>query len=209
MQLPPARPRGPRQGRGAGRRRHPDGVQHDRDLGRDHDGNRGDEDFAGQPRGDRRFDRADCARISVRRRGGAVGLRQDDPRLRDGAGPARRSGGDALWRVDNAGALARPGRDDPGRVRGGGGVRRRRAERRGPARAGGLCEPRRRRLRRPVHRQHDGLRVRGSGDLPRRLLDGPRRGRRQGAGRRADRRAGDAVAERGPSPEPHHHPRVA
>ena len=28
-------------------------------------------------------------------------------------------------------------------------------------------EPRRRRLRRPVHRQHDGLRVRGDGDLAR------------------------------------------
>ena len=71
-------------------RRHADGVQHGRDLGRDHDGHRGDEDLAGQPRGDRRLDRADRARLPVRRRGRALGLRQDDPRLRDGAGPPRR-----------------------------------------------------------------------------------------------------------------------
>ena len=48
--------------------------------------------------------------------------------------------------------------------------------RRGAARARGCRQPRRRRLRRPVHRQHDGLRVRGAGDLARRLGDGPRRG---------------------------------
>ena len=58
-----------------------DGVQHDRDLRRDHDGHRGDEDLAGQPRGDRRLDRAHRARLPVRRRGRPLGLRQDDPRL--------------------------------------------------------------------------------------------------------------------------------
>ena len=46
--------------------------------------------------------------------------------------------------------------------------------------ARGRRQPRRRRLRRPVHRQHDGLRVRGARDLARRLGDGPGRGRRQG-----------------------------
>ena len=81
--------------------------------------------------------------------------------------------------------------------------------RRGAARARGRRQPRRRRLRRPVHRQHDGLRLRGARDLAGGLGDGPRRGRRQGDGRRADRRAGDAGARRGPAPEPDHHPRLA
>ena len=80
---------------------------------------------------------------------------------------------------------------------------------RGAARARGRRQPRRRRLRRPVHRQHDGLRVRGARDLARRLLDGARRGRRQGDRGRADRRAGDAGARRGPASEPGDHPRVA
>ena len=45
-------------------------------------------------------------------------LRQDDPRLRDGAGPARRPLGDALRRLDRARPLARPRRHDPRRLRG-------------------------------------------------------------------------------------------
>ena len=40
VQLPPPRPRRARQGGRARRRRHADGVQHDRDLRRDHDGHR-------------------------------------------------------------------------------------------------------------------------------------------------------------------------
>ena len=72
----------------------------DRDLRRDHDGHRGDEDLAGQPRGDRRLDRAHGPRLPVRRRDRALRLRQDDPRLRDGAGPPRRPIGDALRRLD-------------------------------------------------------------------------------------------------------------
>ena len=49
---------------------------------------------------------------------GALGLRQDDPRLRDGAGPPRHPLGDALRRLDRARPLARPRRDDPRRLRG-------------------------------------------------------------------------------------------
>ena len=180
LQLPPPRPRRARQGGRARRRRHADGVQHGRDLRRDHDGDAGDEDLAGQPRGDRRLDRADGARLPVRRDRRPLRLRQDDPRLRDGARPARRPLGDALRRLDRPRPLARPRRDDPRRLRGDRRPRRRRHERRGAARARGRRQPRRRRLRRPVHRQHDGLRLRGAGDLPRRLGDGPGRGRRQG-----------------------------
>ena len=91
VQLPPAPARQEGQGGRARGRRHADGVQHRRGLGRDHDGHRGHEDLADQPRGDRRLDRAGGARPHVRRRDRAVGLRQDDPRLRDGAGAARRA----------------------------------------------------------------------------------------------------------------------
>ena len=42
----------------------------------------------------------------------------------------------------------------------------------------------------PVHREHDGLRVRGARDLAGRLGDGAGRGRREGDRRREDRRAG-------------------
>ena len=60
-------------------------------------------------------------------------------------------------------------------------------ERGGAGRARGRRQPRRRRLRRPVHRQHDGLRLRGAGDLPGRLGDGARgRTRRR---RRSPRRS--------------------
>ena len=44
----------------------------------------------------------------------------------------------------------------------------------------GVASPGRRRLRRPVHRQHDGLRLRGARDQRRRLGDGSGRRRRQG-----------------------------
>ena len=55
-------------------------------------------------------------------------------------------------------------------------------------------QPRRRRLRRPVHRQHDGLRLRGPRDLAGRLGDGPGRRRREEHRRREDRRAGHAAS---------------
>ena len=52
-------------------------------------------------------------------------LRQDDPRRRDGARPARHPGARLLQRLDRARPLRRPRRDDPGRVRGGRRPRRR------------------------------------------------------------------------------------
>ena len=85
VQLPPAAARRAREGRRPRGRRHADGVQHGRDLGRDHDGHRGHARVAREPRGDRRLDRARRARPHVRRGRGALRLRQDDPRLRDGA----------------------------------------------------------------------------------------------------------------------------
>ena len=49
---------------------------------------------------------------------GAVGLRQDDPGLRDGAGAPRHPGADALRRLDRPGSLAGPRRHDRRPVRG-------------------------------------------------------------------------------------------
>ena len=164
----------------ARRRRHADGVQHRRRLRRGDDGHPGDEGLADQPRGDRRLDRADGPRLPVRRDRRPLRLRQDDPRLRDGAGPARRALGAALRRLDRPRPLARPRRHDPRHLRGDRRPQRRRDDRRGTARARGRRQPRRRRLRRPVHRQHDGLRLRGAGDQRRRLGDGAGRRRRQG-----------------------------
>ena len=191
LQLPPARPGRARQGGRPRRRRHADGVQHRRRLRRGDDGNPGDEGLADQPRGDRRLDRADGPRLPVRRDRRPLRLRQDDPRLRDGAGPARRALGAALRRLDRPRPLARPRRHDPRHLRGDRRPQRRRHERRGTERARGRRQSRRRRLRRPVHRQHDGLCLRGAGDQRRRLGDGPGRRRRQGDRRREDRRAGD------------------
>ena len=107
--------------------------------------------------------------------------------------------------LDPARPLARPGRDDPGRLRGDRQARHRRDVRRRPLRARGLRQPRSRRLRRPVHREHDGLRLRGDGDHPDGLRDGPRGRRRARAGGARDRRAGHEGARRRPAPEPDHH----
>ena len=75
--------------------------------------------------------------------------------------------------------------------------------------ARGLREPRRRRVRRPVHRQHDGLRVRGDGDLADGLGDGPgRRTREGGRSRERGRRARRQGARGGPAAERDHHARV-
>ena len=129
VQLPPPRACRARQGGRPSRGRHPARVQLDRDLRRNHDGDRGDEDLAGQPRGDRGLDRADGARLPVRRRDRALRLRQDDSRLRDGARPPRRPLADALRRLDPARSLAGQGRDDPGRLRGDRQARHRRDDR--------------------------------------------------------------------------------
>ena len=85
-----------------------------------------------------------------------------------------------LRRLDRPRPLARPRRHDPRHLRGDRRPQRRRHERRGTERARGRRQPRRRRLRRPVHRQHDGLRLRGARGQRRRLGDGPGRRRREG-----------------------------
>ncbi len=141
-----------------------------------------------------------------------VGLSACDktiPGLRDGDGAPRHPVADALRGLDRARPLARQGRDDPRCLRGDRRPRRRRDVRRGPARARGRGEPRPRGVRRPVHRQHDGVRVRGARGLAGGVGDGARRGRRQAQRRRAHRRDGDAGAGGGPAPEPHHHAQLA
>ncbi len=199
VQLPPARPRRADQGGRPRGGRNADGVQHRRDLGRDHDGDQGDEGIAREPRGDRRLDRAHGPRLPVRRPRRARRLRQDDPRRGDGAGAARHPLGAALRRLDRPRPLERQGRDDRRRLRGDRRPRRRQHDRRGAALARGRRLARSRRLRRPVHGQHDGLRLRGAGDLARRRGDGAGRGRREGHRRREGGRAGDAGAGRGPA----------
>ena len=71
VQLPPAAARRQGEGRRARGRRHADGVQHGRGVGRHHDGRRGHARLAHQPRGHRRLDRAGRARPSPRRGGDA------------------------------------------------------------------------------------------------------------------------------------------
>ena len=176
MQLPPPRSRRAHQGRRAGGRRDTDGVQHHRDLRRDHDGHGWNEELARLARGDRRLHRADSARLPVRRPRRPLGVRQDDPRLRHGPRAPGHSIGDALRRLDRAWPLQGPRRDDPRRLRGDRRPQRGHDDRGGADRARRRGESRRRRLRSPVHREHDGLRIRGARHLARRLGDGPGRG---------------------------------
>ena len=82
VQFQPARSGRPRAGRHSRGRRHAARVQHDRDQRRHHDGHRGHEDIARQPRGDRRLDRAGRARLRLRCGRRAGRLRQDDSRPR-------------------------------------------------------------------------------------------------------------------------------
>ena len=89
VQPQPARARAARQARHPRGRRHADGVQHDRRLGRRLDGHRGDARLARLARGDRRLDRARRARAPVRRARLPRRLRQDEPGRGDGARPAR------------------------------------------------------------------------------------------------------------------------
>ena len=173
MQLSPAGTRRKGQGRDPSCRWHADGAQHDRDLGRDHDGHRGDAGVACESRGDRGFDRAGVRRASVRCGDRDQRLRQDDPWHRDGALPAERAKSDAVWRLDLPGPLPWRAGDDPGGFRGGRRARFRPDRRRGADRARGSGVAGCRSMRRPVHGEHDGDGVRGAGDLAGGLLDGP------------------------------------
>ena len=136
-------------------------------------------------------------------------LRQDHSRRRDGAGAAQHPGPGALRRLDRAGTVPRPRRHDPGRVRGGRRARRRPDVRRRLCRNRRRRLPRRRRLRRPVHRQHDGDRLRVPRHRARSAAAAcrpttPSKARGRGA-------AGDAASwtllKRGAAAARHHHPR--
>ena len=136
-------------------RRHADGVQHDRGVGRRLDGQRRNARLTRLARGDRGLDRAGRARPPLRRARLPGRLRQDHPLGRDGPGASRPAGARALQRLDRAGPLPRTRRDDPRRVRSGGRACSGHDERGGRARARGCCVPGRRRVRRTVHGQHD------------------------------------------------------
>ena len=119
LQLPPARPRRGGEGGHPGSGRDADGVQHGVDLRRHHDGQRGNEGLARQPRGRGRLHRAGRARQPVRRHRDPGRLRQDNPRRGDGPGAVGYPGPGALRRFHRARALGRARRHDSGRVRGG------------------------------------------------------------------------------------------
>ena len=112
--------------------------------------------LADQPRGDHRLDRAGGGRPLPRRDGGAVRLRQDHPRRRDGAGAAEHPRRGAVRRHHRPRHPRQPSDHHPAGVRGGRRARRRQDRRRRADLGRARRLPRRRRLRRPVHRQHDG-----------------------------------------------------
>ena len=209
VQLRPPHARGQGQGGDPRGGRHPDGVQHHRDLRRHHDGDLGHEDVAGLARGRRRLDRARRPRPPLRRDRRPRRLRQDDPRRRDGARAARRARRPALRRLDPARPLQGRRRLDPRGLRGRRQARRRQDERRGARRAREGRLARHRRLRRPVHREHDGDGLRGPRPEPDGLRDGPRRLRGQEPGRQGVRRADHGRPRPRPAPARHHHPRGA
>ena len=125
------RPRREGQGGRPRRGRHADGVQHRRDLRRHHDGHRGHAHLAGQPRGDRRLDRARRARAHVRR--ASIALSGCDKTIPGCVMALARLDVPSLMLYGGSiapGQLARQGRDDPGRVRGHRRARGRRPDRR-------------------------------------------------------------------------------
>ena len=144
------------------RRRHAARVHHHHRHRRHRHGPCRHEDVAGQPRGDRGFGRADGARALLRRAGRPRRLRQDLAGADDGDGAPERAVGLHLRRHDHARQVPRQGRDHRRRVRGRRRQRGQAHERRRPqgARAGGAAD--RRLVRRPVHGQHDGLRLGGA-----------------------------------------------
>ena len=97
------------------------------------------------------------------------------------------------------GPLPRPRRHDPGRLRGGRRARRRArwTTRSWPSSSTRAC-PGAGRLRRPVHRQHDGDRLRGDGHLADGQRDGAGDGPAQGRGLRRGGQARDVAARAGP-----------
>ena len=168
VQLQPPRAGGEGQGGHPRGRRDADGVQHDLGLGRDHDGDAGHAGLAGLARGDRRLDRARRARRTTSTRSSrSSGCDKTIPGAVMALARLDIPGVDALRRLDprpGASAAAtsrsrtssRPSAPTPPARSG-----------RGAARARGGRLARRRRLRRPVHREHDGDRVRVPGDLAR------------------------------------------
>ena len=115
-----------------------------------------------------------------------VGCDKTIPGGVDGARAAQHPRPRALRRVDRAGPVPRSGRHDSGRVRSRGRARRGQDERRRPPRAGVGRVSGRRRVRRPVHGQHDGarLRVPGHRGARQRQRAGQRSGKRPRSGGR-------------------------
>ena len=209
MQPEPAGAGAARQARHPRRGRDPDGVQHDRRLGRRLDGDGGDARVARLTRGDRRLDRARRARASLRRARLPRRLRQDDPGGSDGAGAARPPRARALQRLDRARQLQRRRRHDPGRLRG-----RRRTRRGNDERRRGACARERRlpgggRLRRTVHREHDVDGARLPRHLAGRAERDPGAAPEQGGGGVPCRQARDAARARRRPPVADHHARGA
>jgi hypothetical protein len=176
------------------RQRHAAGVHDDHRDGRDRDGPRGDAVIAGVAGRDRGHGRTDDAGALLRRARGACRMRQVPAGDDDGDGAAERAVGLHLWRVDPAGAAGWPGHHGAGRVRGGGSAPGREPLGRG---AGGdrTCGlPERGRLRRAVHGEHDGLRVRGDRPCAAELVRRARALREPGLLRGGVRRGGDEAA---------------
>ena len=149
-----------------GRRRHPDGAQHDRDLGRDHDGHAGDARLAGQPRADRRL--ASSSSSTRTMFDAVIAISGCDKTI---PGTVM-----ALCRLDIPSVMLYGGSILPGHLHGERVTIQEVFEAVGAHAAGKITDERadrdrgrrlarRRRLRRPVHRQHDGDGVRGARHL--------------------------------------------
>ena len=145
-------------------RRHAARVHHHHRDRRHRHGPPGHEVLAGLARGDRRFHRAHRARPRLRRPGRPRRLRQVAARPDDGDGAPERAGRVHVRRQHPARPLPEPRRHRGRRVRGGRQACDRRDERCRARRARARRLPLGRLLRRPVHRQHHGLRL--GGDRP-------------------------------------------
>ena len=180
-------------------------VQHHRRLRRHYDGHVRHDRLPRESGSGGGLHRVGGPGVFFRRCGDTFGLRQDHPGNRDGDGPPESAVAHAVWGVDPAGAPRRQGRDDSGRFRG----YRRLCGR--PDHAGGVgfararCVSGRGCLRRPVHRQHHGHRVRGDGCFAHGEWLRSRRRSRQGGGRARVWPAGGRVGRiRTEGARPHH-----